>query len=406
MCWRRLPANTARPSASSLGIEMATEAVNTEAAGAAAAAAMTAGILPDRDIAALIRDGRISAEGGVDPSQIQPASLDLRLGTTAWRVRASFLPGKTSTVRAKIDRLQMHRIDLTRPTVLEKGCVYIAELMETLDLPADIAGSANPKSSTGRLDIFTRLITDGGAEFEGVAAGYRGRLYVEIMPHTFSVLAQQGTRLNQIRFMRGDPPSSDSGLSELDQTLRLVYGESEGPLPAMIRNGLWVSVDLEGDSSQGIIGYRAKHHAPLIDLSRISHYDPLDFWEPIQRNADRSLVLNPDDFYILVSRERVRIPTSYAASMVPYDPSVGEFRIHYAGFFDPGFGYGSSNLRGARAVLEVRSHDVPFLIEHGQDVGRLIYERLLGEPEKIYGTNIGSNYQSQGLKLSKQFRPL
>lgn len=367
---------------------------------------VTTGILPDRDIAKLIDGGRISAEGGVDVSQIQPASLDLRLGTTAWRVRASFLPGKASTVQAKIDRLKMHQIDLSKPVVLEKGCVYIAELMEELKLPADIAGYANPKSSTGRLDIFTRLITDCGAEFEGVAAGYKGKLYVEIMPHTFSVLAQQGTRLNQIRFVRGNPPPSDTKLTELDQTLKLVYSDSDGPLPAIIKDGLWISVDLEGEGSNGIIGYRAKHHAPLIDLSKINHYDPLEFWEPIARNADRSLVLNPDDFYILVSRERVRIPNSHAASMVPYDPSVGEFRIHYAGFFDPGFGYGANNLKGARAVLEVRSHDVPFMIEHGQDVGRLIYERLLGEPEKIYGVNIGSNYQSQGLKLSKQFKPL
>ncbi len=373
---------------------------------APAAEGVTTGILPDRDIARLIDGGRISAAGGVDASQIQPASLDLRLGATAWRVRASFLPGKASTVQAKIDRLKMHQIDLTKPVVLEKGCVYIAELMEELKLPADIAGYANPKSSTGRLDIFTRLITDCGAEFEGVAAGYRGKLYVEIMPHTFSVLAQQGTRLNQIRFVRGNPPPSDTKLTELDQAMKLVYSDSDVPLPAMIKNGLWISVDLEGDASNGVIGYRAKHHAPLIDLSKINHYDPLDFWEPITRNADRSLVLNPDDFYILVSRERVRIPNSHAASMVPYDPSVGEFRIHYAGFFDPGFGYGASNLTGARAVLEVRSHDVPFMIEHGQDVGRLIYERLLGEPEKIYGVNIGSNYQSQGLKLSKQFKPL
>ena len=371
-----------------------------------AADAATTGILPDRDIARLIAGGRISAEGGVDASQIQPASLDLRLGAVAWRVRASFLPGKGSTVQAKIDRLKMHRIDLSKPTVLEKGCVYIAELMEELKLPSDIAGHANPKSSTGRLDIFTRLITDAGAEFEGVAAGYKGKLYVEIMPHTFSVLAQQGTRLNQIRFVRGNPPPSDTKLTELDQALKLVYSDSDVPLPAIIKDGLWISVDLAGESSQGIIGYRAKHHAPLIDLSKINHYDPLEFLEPIARNNDRSLVLSPDDFYILVSRERVRIPNSHAASMVPYDPSVGEFRIHYAGFFDPGFGYGANNVNGARAVLEVRSHDVPFLIEHGQDVGRLIYERLLGEPEQIYGVNIGSNYQSQGLKLSKQFKPL
>ena len=369
-------------------------------------AGVTTGILPYQDIARLIAGGRISAEGGVDESQIQPASLDLRLGATAWRVRASFLPGKASTVQAKIDRLKMHQIDLTKPTVLEKGCVYIAEITEELKLPADISGRANPKSSTGRLDIFTRLITDAGAEFEGVAAGYKGRLYVEIMPHTFSVLAQQGTRLNQLRFVRGNPPPSDAKLDELDQTLKLVYSDTEGPLPAIIKNGLWISVDLEGEASRGIIGYRAKHHAPLIDLSRINHYDPLEFWEPIARTSDRNLVLNPDDFYILVSRERIRIPSNFAASMVPYDPSVGEFRIHYAGFFDPGFGYGANDVNGARAVLEVRSHDVPFLIEHGQDVGRLLYERLLGEPEKIYGVNIGSNYQSQGLKLSKQFKPL
>jgi len=370
------------------------------------ATGVTTGILPYQDIARLIEGGRISSRTGIDEEQIQPASLDLRLGATAWRVRASFLPGKASTVQAKIDRLKMHQIDLSKPTVLEKGCVYIAELMEELRLPADISGRANPKSSTGRLDIFTRLITDAGAEFEGVAAGYKGRLYVEIMPHTFSVLAQQGTRLNQIRFVRGNPPPSDSKLDELDQTLQLVYSDGDGPQPAIIKHGLWISVDLEGDTSNGVIGYRAKHHAPLIDLSRISHYDPLEFWEPITRTTDRGLILNPDDFYILVSRERIRIPSNFAASMVPYDPSVGEFRIHYAGFFDPGFGYGANDVNGARAVLEVRSHDVPFLIEHGQDVGRLLYERLLGEPEKIYGVHIGSNYQSQGLKLSKQFKPL
>jgi len=366
----------------------------------------TTGILPYQDIAALIAGGRIAAQMPIGDEQIQPASLDLRLGATAWRVRASFLPGKSSSVAAKIARLRMHEIDLTRPAVLERGCVYIAEIMEALKLPADIAGKANPKSSTGRLDVFTRLITDGGAEFEGVAAGYRGKLYVEIVPRTFSVLLQQGARLNQLRFVRGNPPPSDAKLDELDQARALVYSDSENPLPAIIRDGLRISVDLEGDTSGGVIGYRAKHHAPLIDVSKIGYYDTHEFWEPIARNASGTLVLNPDDFYILVSRERIRIPSSFAASMVPYDPSVGEFRIHYAGFFDPGFGYGANDVNGARAVLEVRSHEVPFLIEHGQDVGRLIYERLLAEPAKVYGVNIGSNYQAQGLKLSKQFKPV
>ncbi len=365
----------------------------------------TTGILPYQDIVKLVDGGRIHAIAPIDDAQLQPASLDLRLGTSAWRVRASFLPGKGTPVSAKIERMMMHRIDLTQPTVFEKGCVYIAELMEELRLPADISGKSNPKSSTGRLDIFTRLIADGGTEFESVPEGYRGRLYLEIVPRTFSVLAQAGTRLNQMRFVRGNPPPSDQKLDELNAMDAIVYSDAAAPMTAVVNDGLWISVDLEGSANAGIIGYRAKQHAPLIDLSRINYYDPLEFWEPLKSEAHSSLVLNPDDFYILMSRERIRIPPSFAASMVPYDPSVGEFRIHYAGFFDPGFGYGNNDVNGARAVLEVRSHEVPFLIEHGQGVGRLIYERLLGKPERLYGVNIGSNYQAQGLKLSKQFRP-
>ena len=365
----------------------------------------TTGILPFQEICRLIDGGRIHAAAAVERAQVQPASLDLRLGARAWRVRASFLPGSAS-VASKIERLKMHEIDLAHPTVLEKGCVYIVELMEELKLPAGISGKANPKSTTGRLDIFPRLITDNGNEFEGVREGYRGRLYLEVVPRTFSILLQQGARLNQIRFVRGNPPPSDTKLGQLDQNEPLVYLEADGPQAAGIKDGLWISVDLEGSAASGIVGYRAKNHAPLVDLSRIAHYDTLEFWEPITRTPSRGLVLNPDDFYILASRELIRVPPNYAASMVPYDPSVGEFRIHYAGFFDPGFGYGENDIAGTRAVLEVRSHDVPFLIEHGQDVGRLIYDRLLGVPEKIYGVNIGSSYQRQGLALAKQFKPV
>jgi dCTP deaminase len=368
----------------------------------------TTGILPYQDIVKLINGGRINAAAPVEDTQIQPASLDLRLGAAAWRVRASFLPGKGSPVSAKIERMMMHRIDLTQPTVFEKGCVYIAEIMEELRLPADISGRSNPKSSTGRLDIFTRLIADGGTVFENVPEGYRGKLYLEIVPRTFSVLAQQGARLNQMRFVRGNPPPSDQKIDDLHTANTLVFAKTGTPMDAVVNDGLWISVDLEGDNSNGdgsIVGYRAKRHAPLIDLSRINYYEPQEFWEPLASDAHRSLVLNPDDFYILMSRERVRIPPNFAASMVPYDPSMGEFRIHYAGFFDPGFGYGNNDVNGARAVLEVRSHEVPFLIEHGQCVGRLIYERLLGKPERLYGVHIGSNYQAQGLKLSKQFKP-
>ena len=365
----------------------------------------TTGILPFQEICRLIDGGRINAAVAVERAQVQPASLDLRLGPKAWRVRASFLPG-SATVASKIERLKMHEIDLSNPTVLEKGCVYNVELMEELKLPAGISGKANPKSTTGRLDIFTRLITDNGNEFEGVREGYRGKLYLEVVPRTFSILLQQGARLNQIRFVRGNPPPSDTKLGQLDQSEPLVYLEADGPQAAVIKDGLWISVDLEGSAANGIVGYRAKNHAPLVDLSKIAHYDTLEFWEPITRTPSRGLVLNPDDFYILASRELIRVPPNYAASMVPYDPSVGEFRIHYAGFFDPGFGYGENDIAGTRAVLEVRSHDVPFLIEHGQDVGRLIYDRLLGVPEKIYGVNIGSSYQRQGLALAKQFKPV
>jgi dCTP deaminase len=220
------------------------------------------------------------------------------------------------------------------------------------------------------------------------------------------VLAQQGTRLNQIRFMRGNPPPSDAKLTELDQTLQLVYSDTEGPQPAMIKNGLWVSVDLEGDSSNGIIGYRAKHHAPLIDLSKINYYDPLDFWEPIHDRGRRDLVLDPGEFYILASKEAVRVPADHAAEMTPFDPLVGEFRVHYAGFFDPGFGAAEAGGAGSRAVLEVRSHDVPFIVEDGQIVGRLVYEKMAELPQSLYGASLSSNYQAQGLKLSKHFRAL
>ena len=362
------------------------------------------GILPSQEIEALVDKRAIRGAIAVTREQIQPSSIDLRLGSTAYRVRASFLPGKKETVARKIEDLCMHVIDLSTPAVLEKGCVYIVPLAEELHLTHDISAKANPKSTTGRLDIFTRLITDYGTEFERVPAGYKGKLYVEVVPRTFSVLIAQGTKLNQLRFMRGNPPPSDKQHRELDERESLVYLADESRGQANIADGLWVSVDLEGTATSSVIGYKAKKHAPLVDLSKINHYEPLDFWDPIPRVTDKRLVLDPNDFYILVSKEKIRVPPNFAAEMVAYDPSVGEFRIHYAGFFDPGFGYGSDDIRGTRAVLEVRSHEVPFLIEDGQTVGRLIYERLLEKPKKIYGSGIGSSYQSQGLALSKQFK--
>lgn len=363
----------------------------------------TAGILPYQEIKKLIQSGAITSKTAVSESQIQPASMDLRLGPVAYRVRASFLPGENLTVKNRLDQLCMHEIDLTRPAVLEKGCVYIVPLLEELSLPPEISGKSNPKSTTGRLDIFTRLITDYGTEFERIKPGYSGNLYVEIVPRTFSILVHEGTKLNQIRFMRGKPLSSDENLTDLDKKETLVYLENS-PNDAMISNGLWISIDLQGGDESGIVGYRAKPHTPIVDLDQINYYDPLEFWEPIQKPEKGYIILNPDDFYILASKEKIRVPVDYAADMVAYDPSVGEFRIHYAGFFDPGFGYGKNEIKGTRAVLEVRSHEVPFLFNDGQVVGRLIYEKLLDLPEKIYGVNIGSSYQSQGLSLSKQFK--
>ncbi|HEX4134309.1 MAG TPA: 2'-deoxycytidine 5'-triphosphate deaminase [Bryobacteraceae bacterium] len=365
------------------------------------------GVLPSQAIEKMVAGGQIRSRTPIAADQIQPSSIDLRLGGEAFRVRASFLASGAATIGSKLEQYRLHTIDLTRPAVLEKGCVYIVPLQEELALPPHISGKANPKSSTGRLDIFTRLITDEGRQFEIVPAGYQGRLYAEVVPRTFSVVVRQGERLSQLRLFQGDYAPSDELLRQLESEEGLVYLPDETPGAANIQNGLRLSVDLAGEGTGGgtdIIGYRARKHAPLIDLARIQHYDLDEFWDPIRRNDSRTLILDPEDFYILASRERVRIPAQYAAEMVPFDATIGEFRIHYAGFFDPGFGYGAGDINGTRAVLEVRSHEVPFIMEHGQVVASLVFERLLERPRVLYGEGIGSSYQRQGLKLSKHFR--
>jgi dCTP deaminase len=371
------------------------------------------GVLPSQAIEKMVAEGQIrcrssfgaSRQNQIQPDQIQPSSIDLRLGSEAFRVRASFLATGSDTITSKLEQYRLHTIDLTRPAVLEKGCVYVVPLQEELALPAHISGKANPKSSTGRLDIFTRLITDEGRQFEIVPAGYHGRLYAEVVPRTFSVVARQGERLSQLRLFQGDYTPSDALLRELETAENLVYLPDDTRGEANIRNGLRLSVDLAGEAAGShVIGYRARKHAPLIDLARIQHYDIEEFWDPIRRNESRTLILDPEDFYILASRERVRIPAQHAAEMVPFDATIGEFRIHYAGFFDPGFGYGSGDINGTRAVLEVRSHEVPFIMEDGQIVASLVFERLIERPRLLYGEGIGSSYQRQGLKLSKHFK--
>ena len=357
------------------------------------------GILPDRDIAALAEAGGILPAYEFVPDQIQPASLDLRLGDIAYRVRASFLPGPNTTVGERIDDLKLHEFALTDGAVLETNCVYIVPLIESLALPNDVTAAANPKSSTGRLDVFTRVIADKTRGFDRISAGYHGPLYAEISPKTFPVLVREGSRLSQIRFRRGHGLLDGSALRDLHARERLT-----DDVDADVTEGIAVGVDLAGLGPDGLVGYRAKRHTGLIDVERRAGYDRADFWEPMQARPDKSLILDPDEFYILASKEAVQVPPDYAAEMVPFDPLVGEFRVHYAGFFDPGFGYEGAGGRGARAVLEVRSREVPFILEHGQIVGRLVYERMLARPSSLYGQGIGSNYQAQGLKLSKHFK--
>ncbi|MDX5357757.1 MAG: 2'-deoxycytidine 5'-triphosphate deaminase [Rhodobacterales bacterium] len=357
---------------------------------------MADGVLPAQTIRAMIADGTIAAATEVRPEQVQPASLDLRLGSVAYRVRASFLAGHGRKVADRIAEFEMHRVDLTQGAVLEKGCVYVVPLMERLALPADVAAVANAKSSTGRLDLLTRTITDGGVEFDRIPAGYTGPLYAEICPRSFSVLVRPGMRLNQLRLRRGDAMLDDAALAALHTRDPLVDG---APL---ISGGLGFSVDLRPRTGD-LVGYRAKPHTGVIDIDRIGAYDPAEFWEEV-RSAQGRIILDPGAFYILVSREAVTIPPDYAAEMAPYLAMVGEFRVHYAGFFDPGFGHRAAGGSGSRGVLEVRCHEAPFVLEHGQVVGRLVYERMTERPDTLYGAGIASNYQGQGLKLSKHFK--
>jgi dCTP deaminase len=356
------------------------------------------GTLPYQSIKQMLREGAIAAVHNITDDQIQPASLDLRLGKRAYRVRASFLPGPGSTVMKRIEQLDGYEIDISSGAVLEKECVYVIPLMESLHLSNNLTGFANPKSTTGRLDILTRLLTDRSGEFDQIKRGYEGPLYIEIVPRTFSIVVREGTRLNQIRFRRGSARSIAASEFELLQRQGIVSSGKHHVKEKLVG----VTIDLQSEASNEVVGYRAKKHTDRIDLEKIGHYDPTDFWEPILTQRQRSIVLDPNDFYVLVTREAVRVPPHLAAEMVAYDATVGEFRVHYAGFFDPGFGW--DDAIGAKAVLEVRSHDVPFMLEHGQTVGWLRYEQMAAAPDRLYGAKIGSSYQGQTLRLAKQFR--
>jgi dCTP deaminase len=365
------------------------------------------GVLPRQDIRKLVQRGMVKATDAIKESQYQPASLDLRLGSKAYRVRASFLPGHDKSVGQALNDLTQDVISLDHGAVLERNCVYVVELMEALDgLPPTISAFANPKSSTGRLDIFTRLIADRAEVFDTVAGGYSGRLYAEISPSSFSIKVRKGSRLNQLRFRRrGSAQEEATGFRLNDRELRNVHEQT--PLvdgAATIRNGLVFRIHLAGSHEGEVIGFQAQRFADVIDVDKIDHYAIEDFWTPLYTKGRKRLILDPHQFYILASKEKLHIPSGYAAEMAPIDPTMGEFRVHYAGFFDPGFGLGTGGMPGSRGVLEVRSHEVPFMLEDGQVVGRLAFEKMAAEPDALYGTIGTSNYQGQSLKLSKHFK--
>lgn len=372
------------------------------------------GVLSCQSINKAISKGHIrSASMPIEEGQVQPASMDLRLGRKAYRLISSFLPEENEVM----DRLHtpdvygsdlvMYETDISGGGILERGHVYLIPLIEELNLPADVRGRANPKSTTGRLDIFARVLTDRSPRFDDIAPGYSGRLFLEVMPRSFTIKVKEGLSLVQLRLARGECALSDSRLKALHRSSKLLYDGDEHLSADGIKvsKGIFMSVDLSGENPSGIIGYKSKKNSHVVDLTKKAHYNAADFWEPIHRTSRGTLILEPEEFYILSSKEKIRIPPRYAAEMVPYEAGSGELRTHYAGFFDPGFGFGAKGeVKGTKAVLEVRAHDVPFMIGHGQTFCKLFFERMADMPDKIYGPRIGSSYQYQGITLSKQFK--
>lgn len=377
---------------------------------------MPEGVLPDRELRAAVRDGWIAAPDGIDDRQFQPASLDLRLGAQAYQLRASFLPFR-ETVQSRLGErgladsdLVIDQLSLTGAgATLQRGSVYLIPLLESLALPDDVRGRSNPKSTTGRLDIFTRVITDATPRFDEIRAGYRGALYLEVSPQSFPVRVQVGASLNQLRLLSGQTSLSDQALETLYRATPLLYDDDERAIPAeraVFNDGLCMGVDLSGRLTDGVIGYRAHPNPPAVDLSRIGFYDPAEFWEPIKRPSRDAYILEANRFYILLSKERIRVPPEFAAEMVVYDAGAGEIRTHYAGFFDPGFGWGDGSILGTKVVMEVRAREVPFMVYDGQTSFKVWFERLRSRPERVYGSDLGSSYQRQTLTLSKHFRRL
>jgi dCTP deaminase len=364
------------------------------------------GVIPVQKLRKLCAERVIHSIMPILEDQFQPASLDLRIGNKAYRIRSSFLPMK-GRVEDKLKDLFMYEIDLEKNGILEKENIYLIPLIEELNLPGDIQGRTNPKSTTGRLDIFTRVITDYCYRFEDIVFGYTGKLYLEIVTRSFTIMLKPGLSLNQLRLFRARGILNNSELKSVYKKYLLLYNENNKPIgveDVKMGDGLFMSINLK-KSHNGIIGYKAKKNSAVIDLSRLDFYDALDYWEPLYPPKNDFLILEPEEFYIFSSKERVRVPPDYAAEMTEYDAGSGELRTHYAGFFDSGFGYGAlGEVKGTKAVLEVRPHDVPFRIEDGQIFFKIKYEKMLEQPVTYYGMNIGSSYYNQDLSLSKQFK--
>ena len=373
---------------------------------------MSDGVLSDHELRAGAREGWIRAPLPIADEQFQPASLDLRLGAIAYQLRASFLPF-SQTVHERLGSdlgqsdLVIDRLSLEAGATLQRGSVYLVRLLESLELPPHVRGRSNPKSTTGRLDIFTRVITDRTPRFDEIHAGYAGPLYLEVSPQSFPVRVQAGLSLNQLRLLTGQTSLSDVELARVYGEAPLLHDDEGRPIPverALFNDGLCMGIDLSGASTDGLIGYRAHPNPPAVDLARVGHYDPEEFWEPIKRPARDSYILEANRFYILVSKERIRVPPRFAAEMVVYDAGAGEIRTHYAGFFDPGFGYGDGSIPGTKVVMEVRAREVPFMVYDGQTSFKVWFERLRSRPDRVYGVGLASTYQHQTLTLGKQFR--
>ena len=367
----------------------------------------TDAILVSQSLRALIADGAIGAVKPVLADQVQPSSLDLRVGARIWQLQCSFLPGRDGVVR-KLGRLATAewRTDRDRPLVLHRGGVYLAEVEEVLELPEQVWGRGNPKSSTGRLDVFVRLLTEFGEAFDTVPPGYQGRLYLEITPQSFHIGVRRGDRLGQIRLGSGRPGLSAEALESKQAASPVVVWSDGSPAPVVdaARPGVLLSVDLEGVG--GPVGYLARRHQPPVDLTRRNL--PIDrYWTSLPPAPVLGHVLEPEQFYIFATRERLRIPPDVCAELLAFDATKGELRTHYAGFIDPGFGWfdgDPTSSDGARLVLEIRTHDVPFLLEHGQPLFRLQFMANEARPDVLYGaSDTRSHYQMQGLRLAKQF---